>query len=210
MDGCGGLEQSSTLAQVSAVFVCLFQELETSLLAFSMTYCAVSHPYFCFSTCFNLDLPGELARFSLATSWKPTQKGDIQKTFSSETDFKVGLCKNQECCVLNLASKRSVVGSEVKGIRKCRGWLQLFPNYLCGKSLGLSGLGAVSHQMKGLKYTGLDSRSISYPRRPTTGHQKPSSTFPPKSSSVMTPQFSSVIMMVWLYQRRSLFSRDAC
>ena len=81
MDGCGGLEQNSTLAQVSAVFVCLFQELETSLLAFSMTYCAVSHPYFCFSTCFNLDLPGELARFSLATSWKPTQKGDIQKTF---------------------------------------------------------------------------------------------------------------------------------
>lgn len=83
VEGCGGLEQNSRLAQVSAVFVCLFvfQELETSLLAFSMAYCAVSHPYFCFSTCFNLDLPGELARFSLATSWKPTQKGAIQKTF---------------------------------------------------------------------------------------------------------------------------------
>lgn len=66
----------------------------------------------------------------------------------------MGLCKNQERCVLNLASKRSVVGSKVKGIRKCGCWLQLFPNYLCGKSLGLSGLGAASHQRKGLKYTG--------------------------------------------------------
>ena len=83
VEGCGELEQDSRLVQASAMFVCLFvlQELETSLPAFSMTYCAVSHPYFCFSTCFNLDLPGELARFSLATSWKPTQKGAIQKTF---------------------------------------------------------------------------------------------------------------------------------
>ena len=68
-------------AGFSSVCLFIFQELETSLLAFPLTYCAVSHPYFCFSTCFNLDLPGELARFSLATSWKPTQKGAIQKTF---------------------------------------------------------------------------------------------------------------------------------
>ena len=101
---------------------------------FSMTYYAVTHSYFYFSTYSNLDLPGELAGLRLGTSWKPPQKGIMWNAFVTETDLKVCLYRNQECCVLNLApgQEEEDGGSNAKGIRKCGFWSWLFPNYLCG------------------------------------------------------------------------------
>lgn len=63
-------------AQVTALF--FLQGPGTLLLDFSMTSCAVSHPYFYFSTCLNLDFYRRTGRIHLATSRKPTWKGAVQ------------------------------------------------------------------------------------------------------------------------------------
>lgn len=71
----------------------------------------------------------------MATSWKPTQKGAIQKTFLTETDLKVALCRNQECRVLILAlcQEEECGGEQWKREQEMLLLVpSSIPNYLCG------------------------------------------------------------------------------